>query len=63
MTTASPSPSPPPFGNFPAYLTRRIQGDFLLPSNYLKQFHGDFADEDDLNALLRNPSMSPGYNC
>ena len=41
-----------PFGNFPAYLTRRIQGDFLLPSNYLKQFHADFADEDDLAAML-----------
>ena len=41
-----------PFGNFPAYLTRRIQGDFLLPSHYLKQFHADFADEDDLAAML-----------
>jgi peptide/nickel transport system substrate-binding protein len=41
-----------PFGNFPAYLTRIIQGDFLLPSHYLKQFHADFADEDDLNAMI-----------
>ncbi|MEM7129471.1 MAG: ABC transporter substrate-binding protein [Chloroflexota bacterium] len=41
-----------PFGNFPAYLTRRFQGDFLVPSHYLQQFHADFADEAELNAMV-----------
>lgn len=41
-----------PFGNFPAYLTRRIQGDFLIPSHYLKQFHADFTDEAEISAML-----------
>ncbi|MEM7028999.1 MAG: ABC transporter substrate-binding protein [Chloroflexota bacterium] len=41
-----------PFGNFPAYMTRRIQGDFLLPKEYMKQFHASYADADELAAMV-----------
>ena len=41
-----------PFGNFPAYMTRRIQGDFLLPKHYMQQFHTDYADAAELDKMI-----------
>jgi peptide/nickel transport system substrate-binding protein len=41
-----------PFGEFPALLTRRHQGDFLEPKHYLQQFHPDYAEQAALDALV-----------
>jgi len=41
-----------PFGNFPAYLTRRHQGDFLEPNHFLKQFHPAYAKKADLDRMI-----------
>jgi peptide/nickel transport system substrate-binding protein len=47
-----------PFGNFPAYLTRRIQDEFgLMPSHYLKRFHKEYVSEDELEALMKADEM------
>ncbi len=42
-----------PFGNFPAYLTRRIQGDFLLPKHYMQQFHANYVDAAALKTMAQ----------
>jgi peptide/nickel transport system substrate-binding protein len=41
-----------PFGNFPAMLTRRHQGDFLEPSHYLQGFHAEYVAQAELDAMV-----------
>jgi peptide/nickel transport system substrate-binding protein len=41
-----------PFGNFPAYLTRRHQGDFLEPKHFLETYHVDYAEKAALDGVV-----------
>jgi peptide/nickel transport system substrate-binding protein len=42
-----------PFGNFAAYLTRWHWGnDWITPKHYMSQFHADYADQADLDAMI-----------
>jgi peptide/nickel transport system substrate-binding protein len=41
-----------PFGNFPAYLTRRHQGHFLSPKHFLQEYHADYAEKAALDKMV-----------
>ena len=56
-----------PYGSFPAQLAIaqwRGYQDFLKPSHYLKQFHADYAEPEELAAKVADESMEEGqwYN-
>lgn len=44
------------YGEFPALLTRRHQGDFLEPKHYLQQWHASYVDKDKLDAMVKEAS-------
>jgi peptide/nickel transport system substrate-binding protein len=41
-----------PFGTFPHYLTRSAQWHFVLPSQYLQQFHASYVDNATLDKMV-----------
>jgi len=41
-----------PFGTFPQYLTRSAQWHFVLPSQYLSQFHASYAQKAALDKMV-----------
>ncbi len=51
------------YGSFPAQLAIaqwRGYQDFIKPAHYLQQFHGDYADEADLAAMMEEESIEDG---